>query len=261
MLESTTIEAGATSASFVADDLPPIFCWTKMGVEAGQDLDSILRRKELERLSGGVFAWGIGNSVGPAVRHAHRLGVEALEVLFTRMKSAPKAADVSPGVVMLWDAYEDDDGAAVPLPGHVLVTSRGNTTERDGLKKQHYALLCRSQRSLLGGCENDVVDAAAVCNLVSRNPTGASQVTAVVCRHPSGEPSRRYPVEFRAQLAGPGFVRLVRPTVLTGQLLALYRHALDAVDATDWRERVQTLRLAARPVGRSVASQGRLFDA
>jgi 4-aminobutyrate aminotransferase-like enzyme len=56
-----TSSAGAKQTSCV----PDIFCWTKMGTEAGQTLGTILRRKELERQAGsGIFAWGIGNSLG-----------------------------------------------------------------------------------------------------------------------------------------------------------------------------------------------------
>ena len=45
------------------------FVWTKMGVESGEDLAKIIRRKESERIAGrGIFWWGIGNSLGAAVR-------------------------------------------------------------------------------------------------------------------------------------------------------------------------------------------------
>jgi len=45
--------------------LPNNFCWTRMGVEAGEELDRILFRKEYERkLNGGIFTWGIGSALG-----------------------------------------------------------------------------------------------------------------------------------------------------------------------------------------------------
>jgi hypothetical protein len=44
------------------------FVWTKMGAESGEGLAQIVRRKEGERVAGrGIFWWGIGTSLGPAV--------------------------------------------------------------------------------------------------------------------------------------------------------------------------------------------------
>ncbi len=262
MFETTVLEVASTPAASTSDSLPPVFCWTKMGAEAGQGLSAILRRKELERLSGdGLFAWGIGNSVGPAVRRARELGYDDLDVLFTPMKSAPKSIDVAPSALVLWTAYEDEYGRAVSLPAHILVTSRGNTTGRDGLKRMHYALLCRSTRSLLASCDRQAVYSSAVRNLVSQAPTGASQVTAVVRTCASHESSRPYPVQFRAKLSAPGFVRLLHPILMTADLLKLYRHTLDATEPGQWRKRVQALRMATKPATAISIEQGQLFSA
>jgi hypothetical protein len=38
------------------------FIWTKIQADAGQSVDRILNRKELERQSGKTFWWGIGES-------------------------------------------------------------------------------------------------------------------------------------------------------------------------------------------------------
>lgn len=260
MYNTASFDTTPDSATPTSGALPQVFCWTKMGAEAGLGLEAILRRKELERLSGdGVFAWGIGNSVGPAVRRARELGFECLDILFTRMKSAPKAIDVSPSILVVWTAYEDERGNPIPLPRHMLVTSRGNTTEREGLKRVHYALLCRSTHSLLAPSAEEAVYSSAVCNLVSDNPTGASQVTAVVRTCASRDQSKPYPVEFRAKLAKPGFVRLLQPALLQDELLALYRHALDAIEPEEWRERVAALRDAVKPTSARPIEQGELF--
>jgi hypothetical protein len=262
MFEAATIDDGVTCGSVAAESLPSVFCWSKMGAEAGQGLAAILRRKEFERVSGnGVFAWGIGNSVGPAVRHARALGIDPLDVLFTPMKSAPKAVDVAPSTLVLWTAYEDDSGHRVPLPAHMLVTSRGDAAERDGPKKLHYALICRSDRSLLAPPGKLAVDASAVCNLVSRNPTGASQVTAVVRSYISSEPQRAYPVQFRARLSGPGFVRLVDAVPVKGSLMALYQEAIVARTLAHWRDCVDAVRRAARERDEAPLLQGQLFCA
>ncbi len=59
------------------------FVWTKMGVESGEGLEQIVRRKEAERVEGnGEFWWGIGNSLGPAVRDAARARRQAARALF-----------------------------------------------------------------------------------------------------------------------------------------------------------------------------------
>lgn len=243
MFDAVATEATSSPPCPGSQALPQVFCWTKMGTEAGQGLEAILQRKEFERLSGdGLFAWGIGNSVGPAIRHARELGFDSLDVLFTRMKSAPKAIDVSPGALILWTAYESENGDVLPLPAHVLVTSRGNTDERVGLKRTHYALLCSSKHSLLSPVDDQAVDSSSVCNLMSRNPTGASQVTAVVRTTASQAPCKPYPVQFRAKLAGPGFVRLVCPTILKDDLKQLYRRATSAGSPQQWLERVVELR-------------------
>jgi hypothetical protein len=48
---------------------PAAFVWTKIQAEAGETLDRILGRKELERLAGnGSFWWGIGESKARAIR-------------------------------------------------------------------------------------------------------------------------------------------------------------------------------------------------
>ena len=261
MFDEAAIAASSSSSCPGGDALPPVFCWTKMGAEAGQGLEAILQRKEFERLSGdGLFAWGIGNSVGPAVRHARELGFESLDVLFTRMKSAPKAIDVSPSAVVLWTAYEGKDGDVLPLPAHVLVTSRGNMDGRAGLKRTHYALLCRSARSLLGAADDQAVDSSAVCNLVSQNPTGASQVTAVVRTTVSQAPRKAYPVQFRAKLTGPGFVRLACPTLLTSSLMQLYQYATSATSSQQWHERVQELRTIVASRTSVAVTQQSLFS-
>lgn len=261
MFDETAIEVPSSSSCSTGDALPPVFCWTKMGTEAGQGLEAILQRKELERLSGGgMFAWGIGNSVGPAVRHARQLGFDSLDVLFTRMKSTPKAIDVSPSAVVIWTAYEAETSEVLPLPAHMLITSRGNTDERAGLKRAHYALLCQSAGSLLSAADDQAVDSSAVCNLVSQNPTGASQVTAVVRTTVSRAPRKAYPVQFRAKLAGPGFVRLACPTLLTSDLMQLYRHVTSATSSLQWRERVQELRAAIASRTSFTVMQRNLFS-
>lgn len=85
------------------NSIPDVFCWTKMGTEAGQSLTTIRQRKELERRAGGgVFAWGIGNSLGTAIYDAQRLSPTGyIEVLFTEMLGKPKLIDAKPSQMLL----------------------------------------------------------------------------------------------------------------------------------------------------------------
>lgn len=207
--------------------LPDAFVWTKMGAESGEALAAIIRRKEYERqLGGGVFAWGIGNALGVNVETLAREEAEPMAV-FSAMLSKPKKADAAPSAVLLWTAYEGSDGAGLPLPPHVLVTSRGHTG--DATKTRHYALLCQSDTPLpdAPGPLADVVP-AALRNLTTGKPLGASQVTAVV-RHTREAPIgvRAYPVAFSAKLWGDRYVRLLAPRMLSAVDMVNMTAAMD----------------------------------
>lgn len=192
--------------------LPPMFCWTKFGTEAGEDVEAILHRKEAERAgNGGVFLWGIGSSVGPSLAALVRV-TAAPEVVFTPMLSRPARRDTAPAEVVVWRSASGLDGAAYELPAHSVVTSRGEH------RRRHYALVCRSERPLRGSAQG-VLDPAEVRNLVTGSPVGSSQVTAVVERvDPPSQPQRRYLVAFRAQLVHPFLITLRGPVPLPGPL-------------------------------------------
>lgn len=208
----------------------PAFVWSRMQSEAGQGLAAILARKEAERLSGGSFWWGIGNSLGPAARIAAVEAGGELPVLFSVMRSKPKAADAAPADVLLWTRYLDHSGEAAPLPPHVVVTSRGG-----GGKDRHYALVCRSAAPLaLGAHGADPVR----WRTLSGKPPGASQVTALLTgEHRIMAGGAPYRTGFLADLARPWTVRLAAPRALS----AAERAALDA-----WRPGDDWMALAGR---------------
>jgi hypothetical protein len=212
-----------------------------MGVEAGQTVEEILRRKDLERECGdGVFAWGIGNSVGPALQQARRLANSgSIDALFTKMKSLPSPIDTSPGGVVMWRGYCLGDGSVRPLPSHMLITSRQHAAS-GAEKRHHFALFCRSPESIFNAEEEVQIDSAYARNLVSNGKVGSSQVTAVVSysEERTVEIGRRYSVLFRATLTGHAFVRLAEPVPLSGSLANLYRAACRAADAAAWRRRM-----------------------
>lgn len=189
--------------------LPRLFCWTRFGTEAGEPIEAILARKEAERQANdGIFFWGIGNSVAPALAELVRW-VDEPAVLFSPIKSRPRRDDAEPSCVVRWLAAEGLAGEEFDLPTDTYVTSRWDPARPTG---GHYALVCSSDEPL------EIVDAGqlrfgALRNMRSGAPLGASQVTAVVCREDTGDGSE-YSVAFRAVLAAPYFVRLRRPIPL-----------------------------------------------
>lgn len=214
--------------------LPVHFCWTRFGTEAGQTAAHILRRKEQERLAnGGIFLWGIGNSVAPSIRELVR-NYEFPEVLFSPIRSSPKQIDVEPECVVAWTWGETDEGKTFSLPQYCLVTSRQNTVSP---KTSHYALVCFSGTPL-NSCETPhTLEFDALRNFLSGNPLGASQVTAVVQRD-DAVPIRggKYPVVLRAHLVPPFFIRLRGPIPVQkpGALLNDWQTAVRSI----WEQRV-----------------------
>jgi hypothetical protein len=111
------------------------FVWTKMGVESGEALTQIVLRKEAERIAGdGNFWWGIGTSLGAAVRDDARANGGSLPVLFSEMLARPKAIDQSPEMVRRWNGWEDENGRAHDVPSYAKVISRGDAS-KGGVKR------------------------------------------------------------------------------------------------------------------------------
>jgi hypothetical protein len=234
-----------------------------MGTEAGQPLEEILWRKELERrVGGGLFAWGIGNSLGVNPKLAQQeMQRNDVDVLFTPMRSAAKQIDVEPNQVLLWLDCIDEDGELTRLPSHMVVTSRGSPAKAEG-KRSHYALICRGHNDISIAADGGVIDANRARNFASLNPLGASQVTAVVRYQSSTDefPEKSYPVTFRAKLHGTGFVRLVSPVVLDGKLAFLYHQLCKSETVDEWAEGAAYLRQRAEEAMAIQIKQNELFD-
>lgn len=186
---------------------PSHFVWSKMQNEAGEGLAGIVARKEAERAAGGgIFYWGIGNSLGPVVRSV--VPGQPLPVLWSVMLSKPKPQDAYPGAVCIWNSYQAIDGTIHPLPGHVVVTSGA----REG-KDCHFALVCQSDVSLSLG-NLGAFDHTRTRTLLNKIP-GASQVTALLLGDPAGHTSGQYRIAFRASLVGLRCAKLVNPRILS----------------------------------------------
>jgi hypothetical protein len=176
-----------------------------MGVESGEGLEQIVRRKEAERRAGnGQFWWGIGNSLGAAVREAARAQSGRLPVVFSVMLAKAKLIDTAPQAVWRWTGREDEAGHVHDVPGHVRVVSRG-----EAAKDQHYALVCHSDvpLAIARGKPFDPDQ----CRTLSGKKPGASQVTALLRGKPDGHRTGRYEASFQALLIEPWSVKLVRP--------------------------------------------------
>jgi hypothetical protein len=183
-----------------------VFVWTKMGVESGEGLEQIVRRKEAERVEGnGQFWWGIGNSLGSAVRETVRAQGGRLPVLFSVMLGKPKATDNAPEMLWRWTGWEDEAGRIHHIPPHAKVISRGAA-----MKDRHYALVCHSDAPLALAPGGERFDPAR-CRTLSGKVPGASQVTALLRGNPGTHGSGPYEVCFRAVLVEPWAVKLVRP--------------------------------------------------
>jgi len=184
------------------------FVWTKVGAEAGQTIDAIAARKEAERIAGdGEFWWGVRNSLGTAVATA-AAAHDSLPVIFSKMTSAARVIDTSPGEVWLWNTWIDATGHLHEVPSHVVVTSRGG--ER---KKAHYALVCHSDTSL--SLDGTLPFDPTACFTTGGKAPGASQVTALLEGEPRSHLTGQYQIGFEAQLTAPHFVKLVAHQVLT----------------------------------------------
>jgi len=210
-----------------------LFVWTKMQAEGGQSLASILEIKEAERQAGdGVFWWGVGNSLGSAVRKAATDSGGTLPVLFSQMRSPPKKADTHPSGVCIWNTWKGPDGKEHEIPNHVLEWSRGTLD-----KKSHYALVCHSDQPLR--LDHHAFE-PSLCRTHLGNPLGGSQVTALLegdldADHAPGS----YHFGFRATLVAPWMVMLVKPRLLSDDERAT--HSIWRKDG-DWRHFINRFR-------------------
>lgn len=225
-------------------------CWTRMQAEAGEQLTRIMRRKELERRSGGgVFFWGVGSAPSRAIPALVRTAA-AIDVLFSVMKSRPKAKDAAPEKIVAWRSYVDTDGSIRQIPGHVLVTSRA------GARGYHYALICRSDTPL-GVADEGPFDPSAFRNVGAGGAVGASQVTALLERH-AKDGASDYRVAMRARLTDGFWVKLVDPIELDDA----DRDALEAESENEdeWLALVARIRSKVRPSEVKASLQPAMFS-
>jgi len=189
--------------------IPARFVWTRFGAESGEVPDAILRRKERERLLGhGVFLWGIGNSVGSAVRRLLADGRGTPQVIFSPMLGPARRSDHSPSRVVVWRRGLGLDGREWIFPLGAMVTSRLDT--KMGTKRRHFALVCCRAEPIASDPNGDRFALSDLANLGSRRPVGSSQVTAVVTRVGCGREGA-YVASMHAELRFPYVLELFEP--------------------------------------------------
>jgi hypothetical protein len=208
------------------------FVWSRCGAEAGQELDSLILRKEAERIAGqNVFWWGIGSSLGPNVRQAASNCAGELDVQFSAMLMDAQEHDSNPEEVWVWTHWTDANEHLHKLPPHVIITSRGRPR-----KTTHYALICQSAEPLQ--LRPQPFDLARCDNYKSwneqreRKKVGGRQSTFLVLGNFNGDHSKgKYKRGFRAKLIDPWCVRLTKHRVFTSS----ERRLLDSWKAGgDW---------------------------
>ena len=184
------------------------FVLTKPGIEAGESVADIIARKEAERVAGkNVFWWGIGSSLGPAVRKAAQDAGGKLPVVFVvhNNQARPKEHDVSPARIFRWTKWQDWNGAVHDVPEFAQVTSRGHN-----LKRAHYAMVCYSEKPITFDPKGPAFDPSLCRTALGKRP-GSSQVTALVWGDLSAADHRlgQYRIAFRATLIAPWQAKLV----------------------------------------------------
>ena len=198
--------------------LPSAFCWTRFGVEAGQEIAEILERKETERrANGGVFLWGIGNSIVPSLNDLLAV-TDTPKAVFSPIRTRPRPVDKAADAVAVWTRARTPRGMPWALPPHSMVTSHvGRALGR------HFALVCRSPHTLRLSEDGPTFAMDDLRNLRSDRLVGASQVTAIVRHQPLGrdteiirsaEGGSIYAATMVVDLVPPYVVILDAPTVV-----------------------------------------------
>jgi hypothetical protein len=228
--------AHAAAVGSRSRELPHAFCWTRYGDEAGETVESIIRRKELERReNGGIFLWGVGNNIGRSMTTLIA-AVPGPSLLFSPMKSQPRARDQTPREILMWCEGVDLDGRAVRLPERSLVTSGSDGSD----PKDHFALVCASDEEFTVQPDGPTrVFFSQLRNIASGRGLAGQQVTAAV-RIDRAAPAvgTPYRVTMSVKLVKPFFIRLSKAVAVPRELC----YAESEHEAVARRERLLDLR-------------------
>ena len=211
------------------------FVWSKMGTEAGEPLEYIMHRKEIERqANGGKFVWGIGESPRKSIPSFMQDAAPHMAV-FTPMKGKPKKQDVAPDKVVVWRSYKNRQGGIEPLPPYSFVISRAKAA------RPHCALLCECDEDLRTQCHGKL-NSAGVVNYESGIKPGPSQVTSLV--KDAGEKGGYgdYPIRFVASLYGEGWVTLTDYADISPETIKEVKRSADDGDIEKWKALINKIK-------------------
>ena len=236
--------------------IPSKFVWTRMNTNAGEPLENIVRRKNLERKAGegewaDTFWWGVGESKGPAI-FFHLADCEP-EILFSRALDDVGSRDEERFIYTTWRVYDprkrDYGGKSRPVPDNIIVQS-GPKKDQSGPKDKYFALVCRSPRPL-NLSEGEVLDLSRMRNLnrdekkKGKTLKESQQPTAVV-EYLQADGTSEGPyrvVNLRADLVRPRFVKLGRPKRLSdSQCRLLDELGNEGKTVNDYRDVVRKIR-------------------
>ncbi|RAR66126.1 hypothetical protein C7401_103433 [Paraburkholderia unamae] len=227
--------------------LPPTFCWSRIGPDAGVDLPTLILRKEWERRQGGGrFLWGIGQSLGSSAQVA-ALRTGSLLALFSPAASRPRAAVKRAGRadVVVWNAWIDASGQVRQLPQHVFVTSSA-TLPSGAAREHHYALVCVSPTELSIGSSLRLHPERLRSVNTGKAPSPSQGTVVVDCVERAAQAGgKSHALVFTAELEAPYFVRLTQPTLVKARDLAAIHEASRMGDFETWATLTKRVRSEA----------------
>ena len=216
---------------------PKIFCWSKIGPEAGLTLDQIIRWKEFQRsLSGGVFVWGVGGIPGREKQNAFLKSVRKPRVLFSEQLGKARPDYENPSSTTLWTHFVDDAGIEVELPRYAAVTSKG------GVDK-HHAIMCYAQDPIV--IQEDIgFDIGLFGNFQGSSNIAFQQPAPIVEVNKLGKPKLLYPRGFWADLARQPFVTLSQGRKLSRKEASQIRDLVSSTRASkrQFKQLIDTLK-------------------
>jgi hypothetical protein len=181
---------------------PRLFCWSKIGPEAGLNLDQIIRWKEFQRsISGGLFFWGIGGTPSRAKQVDFISNAKSPSVLFSEQLGDAKEEYKNPAATLFWTHYLDESGREVSLPRYAAVTSKGGG-------EKHFAFVCKADAPIK--LQNINFDIGLFGNYLGSQNIAFQQTSPIVQSNPSGRPKKLYRRGFWAGLVSPHFATLSR---------------------------------------------------
>ena len=202
------------------------FVWSKMGTEAGEPLEDIMHRKEIERqANGGKFVWGIGNSPGNSIVNFMQDTKKPVAIFTeTRPNSKTRSIDEEESERVWRDKL---------LPRYSFVTSHPE-------RKEHCALLCECDEDLRTQCHGELHTGEFV-HYVTCNPKLPPNSTNMM-KKGEGRSCKPYPIRFVASLYGEGWVKLTDYVDISPETIKEVKRSADDGDIEKWKALINKIK-------------------